>query len=253
MVNEQETKAISGVPGLASIPGIRRLFSSESIQKSNSELLIALVPRIVRTPELDDLSYKGIASGNLNTVKLTYASRRDELPGAKPEVEPVKPETAPAVVPVPPTPEPEKPAVQAPAGVARVLLSPEKIETQSGATFTVNLQVENVKDLFSAPVRIKFDPNVVRLEDVTRGSFLAADAKEILFTRNIINESGDASLVLSRMPGNTGVSGSGSLAVFTFRVVGKGVTVIAAPQISFRDSQAAPVLTASPQVTVVIK
>ena len=44
--------------------------------KSDSELLIALVPRMVRTPDLDDLSYKGIASGNLNTVRLTYAPRQ---------------------------------------------------------------------------------------------------------------------------------------------------------------------------------
>ena len=200
--------------------------------------MIALIPRIVRTPEFDDLSYKGIASGNLNTVRLSYAPREQapsEPAAAKPEA--VTP-AAPAVIPPPPAAKPETPAPQPPPAASRVLLSPEKVETQSGATFTVNLQVENVNDLFSAPVRMKFDPNVVRLNEVTRGSFLAADGKEVLFTRNILNETGDASIVLSRMPGSVGVSGSGSLVTLTFQVVGKGVTVIAAPQLSFQDSRA---------------
>jgi general secretion pathway protein D len=125
--------------------------------------------------------------------------------------------------------------------------------TQPGATFTVNLQVENVTDLFSAPVRLKFDPNVVRLSEVTRGSLLTADGGEVLFTRNILNDTGDASIVLSRMPGSPGVSGSGSLLTLTFQVVGKGVTAITAPQLSFQDSRASTIVTASPQVSVSIE
>jgi len=257
LVQETENKSVSGVPGLSSIPGLRRLFTSETISRNQSELLIALVPRIVRTPEFDDLSYKGIASGNLNTVHLNYAPRQQapsEPAAAKPEaVAPAAPAATPTVVPAPPATKPEAPAPPPPPAAARVLLSPEKIETQSGATFTVNLQVENAQDLFSAPVRVKFDPNVVRLNEVTRGSFLAADGKEVLFTRNILNETGDASIVLSRMPGSVGVSGSGSLLTLTFQVVGKGVTVITAPQLSFQDSRASTILTASPQVTVAIK
>ncbi len=72
LVQQQESKSISGIPGLASIPVLRRLFTSENITRSESELLIALVPHIVRTTELDGLSYKGIASGNLNTVRLSF-------------------------------------------------------------------------------------------------------------------------------------------------------------------------------------
>ncbi len=249
LVQEEESKSVSGIPGLSSIPVVRRLFTSESIERRESELLIALVPRIVRTPEFDDLSYKGIASGNLNTVRLTYANRQPPLS----ELAPVQTEPAPQAAPplaLPQLiPQPVKPAPQA----ARVLLSPEKIQTQPGATFTVNLQAENVNDLFSAPVRLKFDPNVVRLNEVTRGSMLAADGKEVLFTRNISNDTGDATIMLSRMPGSVGISGSGSLVTLSFQVVGRGVTVIAAPQLSFQDSRATTILTASPQVAVTVQ
>jgi len=163
------------------------------------------------------------------------------------------PRSAPALVPGLAVPQPEKPAPQAPPAAGRAVLSPEKIETQSGGTFTVNLQVENVNDLFSAPVRLKFDPNVVRLNEVTRGGMLAADGKQILFTRNILNDTGEASVTLSRMPGSMGISGSGSLVTFTFQVVGKGITVISAPQLAFQDSRAQTIVTASPQATVTVK
>ncbi|MFB3778697.1 MAG: cohesin domain-containing protein [Bryobacteraceae bacterium] len=248
LVQEQETRAISGIPGLASIPGLGRLFSTESVTRNDSELLIALVPRVVRTPELDDLSYKGIASGNLNIVRLNYTPR--ESGAAQPEA--AKPSAAPPAQPVVPAPAPAEPAKPV-AGAARVVLSPEKVETQPGGTFVLNLQVENARDLFSTPVRLKFDPNVLSLDEVTRGGFLGADGQQVLFTRNILNEAGEASINLSRMPGSTGMSGSGSLVTFAFRVVGKGITVISAPQLSFLDSRAQTALNAAPQATVTIK
>ncbi|MBM3775178.1 MAG: hypothetical protein FJW37_08450, partial [Acidobacteria bacterium] len=43
LVQEQDTKTVTGVPGLSSIPVVRRLFSKETIEKSDSELLVVLV------------------------------------------------------------------------------------------------------------------------------------------------------------------------------------------------------------------
>jgi hypothetical protein len=74
-----------------------------------------------------------------------------------------------------------------------------------------------------------------------------------MFTRNIQNQTGEASIQLSRMPGNAGMSGSGSLATLTFQVVGKGATTITAPQLSFQDSRAAVIVTGSPQAAVIIR
>jgi general secretion pathway protein D len=48
----QETKTKSGVPGLSNIPLIGRLFQSDSVFKDSSELAIALVPHVVRRPEI---------------------------------------------------------------------------------------------------------------------------------------------------------------------------------------------------------
>ncbi len=133
------------------------------------------------------------------------------------------------------------------------MFSPAAVEAQPGGTVTLNLQVENANDVFAAPLRIKFDPNVLRVSEVTRGGFLAGDGQEVLFTRNILNDTGDVSVNLSRMPGNAGVSGSGTLVTLIFQVIGKGVTTVSAPQFAVQDSRAQTILTASPQVAITVK
>jgi general secretion pathway protein D len=117
----------------------------------------------------------------------------------------------------------------------------------------LSIQAANVTDLFSAPLRIKFDQNVLRLDEVNRGGFLAGDGREILFTRNILNDSGEASVILSRMPGSGGLSGSGTLITFTFQVIGKGVTTISVPSLTLQDSRGQAIRAASPQVAITVK
>ncbi len=247
LVQNQETKVVSGLPVLSSIPGFGRLFSTESIQKSDSELLIAIIPHIVRAPDLDELNFKGIASGNERSVHLNYAPSTPaaaETAAPKPTAAPAPPAAAPEI----PSP---KPAV--PSGAPSISFSPSPAEAQTGNTFNLTLQAVNVTDLFSAPLRIRFDPNVLRLNEVTRGGFLSGDGREILFTRNILNDSGEASVNLSRMPGNGGLSGSGPLLNLSFQVVGKGVTTVTVPQPTLQDSRGQAIRVAPSQVTVTIR
>jgi hypothetical protein len=75
----------------------------------------------------------------------------------------------------------------------------------------------------------------------------------VIFTRNILNDRGEASVNLMRPPGSGGVSGSGSLVTLTFQVVGRGIATVSAPGVALRDSQSQTILTASPQATIQVK
>jgi general secretion pathway protein D len=250
LVTTNDTKSVAGVPGLSSIPILKRLFSTESINKSDNELLIAIIPRIVRGPDLDDLSFKGIAVGGGESTKLTYAPKRA---AAIPPAAPVAAAPAAAAPAITTLPAAAPAATPAPAAPARVAFTPGLVTAASGGTVTVSLGVENVTDLYSAPLRFKFDPNVLRLDDVTRGGFLSGDGRDVLFTRNIQNSTGDVTINLRRNTGVGGLSGSGTLVTMTFQVIGKGVTTVTAPGLSFTDSRGQAVLTASPQMNVTIK
>jgi hypothetical protein len=115
------------------------------------------------------------------------------------------------------------------------------------------LIVDGAADLFSAPMRIKFDPKILRLNDVAPGNLLSRDGKQVAFAKNILNDSGDASVNLNRMPGDPGISGAGVTATLTFQAVGRGNATVSVLEFAPRDSKGQPLLTASPTVTINVK
>jgi general secretion pathway protein D len=262
LMSQQESKTNAGTPGLASIPLLGRLFSRDSTDKSTNELLFVLIPHIVRTQEITETNLKGIGSGSDLVVKLNYAPKRVAaapavvvpavpLPAA-PELAPVAP---PAIAPpatAPPATAP--PATAPPAGSARVSFAPARAEGQLGSAITVSLMVENVTDLFTAPLRLQFDPKVLRLNDVTPGNLLSSDGKPLLpMSKNIMNDAGEVSVTVSRAPGAGGVSGSGTLVTFVFQAAAQGTATVSLADFALRDSKLQQISGAPPPLTITVR
>ena len=202
-----DAKSISGIPGLVNIPILGRLFGGENIDKEGEELMIALIPHIIRTPDYSPENLRGIYAGNDATVKLNYAPKTD------PAAAPPAPVSSPFVLP-PTTPQTAAPGVQVPAapkiqpppppgtpGQARVSFIPGSIQTELSNQVTVAVQLENGTDLFAAsPIKIKFDPSQLRLNDVTPGDLLSRDGVRATSSKDIRNDSGEATLTISRLP-----------------------------------------------------
>ena len=108
----------------------------------------------------------------------------------------------------------------------------------------------NGTDIFNAPMKFRFDPNLLRLFEVKQGTLMAADGQRLIFSRNIANETGEASIIMNRLPGARGVSGTGALLQLTFQVVGEGATEVTLPEITIRDSQMRQVSVQSPVLKV---
>lgn len=113
--------------------------------------------------------------------------------------------------------------------------------------------VEDVNDLASALVQLRFDPKFLRLNDVVRGNLLASDPQQVAFSKNILNDTGEATITLSRFPSTGGVSGSGSIVTLVFQAAGRGDTAVTVPQLTLRNPQSQTIQTASPQLTVSVK
>ncbi|HVN07251.1 MAG TPA: cohesin domain-containing protein [Bryobacteraceae bacterium] len=267
----QNSTTVSGIPGLSSIPVIKWLFSSKTVSKSSQELLIALIPHIVRRPDYSEEEMRGIAVGNATVVKLNYADRPQS------ETAPAAAPTAPAITPpatapgAPPPPAAAPPAMPLPianappaassstasansvSGNAAISFMPGQASPAMGATFSVSLAVANATDLFSAPLQIKFDPKILKLNDVTQGSLMSSDGQQVSFTKNIQNDTGEASITLNRLPGTGGVTGSGTLVTLSFTATARGNTVVSAPAFSPANSQGQPVANVSPLLTVSVR
>ncbi len=267
LTQSQDTKTLTGIPGLSSIPVIKYLFSSNTVMKTSSELLIALIPHIVRRPDYTQENLTGIAVGNATTVKLNYAPRVQtggEAPAkgaTQPPVVPpassanppvaVPPATAPSTPPA--TAPPATPPAAAPQTNATSAFVPAQMDTTLGNTFNVNVVLQNATDLFSAPMHIKFDPKMLRLNDVVQGNLMSSDGQQVSFTKNIMNDTGDATITMNRFPGSGGITGSGMLVTLSFTTAGRGSTSVSVPNFTPVNSQGQPVTSSSPLLTVTIR
>lgn len=260
LMQGSQSRSTAGLPGLAQIPGIKWFFSSRSNTDADSELLIALIPHIVRAPDINDVNLKGVAAGTDQSIRLNFAPRKA---AALEPAAPAPPAPAP-LVPAPPVQTKPAEAPQAPllsptgtvlplppmAGPPKLSFTPAAVDVQSGATVMVRLEIANGVDMFAAPFKLKFDPKVLRLKDVTDGGIIGGDGRKPIFMRNIRNETGEAAIILNRLPGAGGVSGSGSLAILEFQVVGPGTAKVSLEDFGLKDSKMQPITVALPEVTL---
>jgi general secretion pathway protein D len=245
---------MSGIPGLMRIPVLKYLFGGENRKKLKGELLIALIPHIVRAPDFDDINRRGISAGSDAVVKLTYAPRAQVTPpaAAPAPAQAPTPDAAP-IVPAQPQPAPAAPPVATPAaapGPPRLSFLPPAVQVTVGTPFTVTLQMDNAADLFTAPMRVKFDPKMLRLTAVRQGGLMAADSQRLNFSENTLNDIGEAVITLNRIPGTGGVSGSGSLVQLTFQPIARGSAQIALSEITLRNTQLQPIAVPLPMLSV---
>jgi general secretion pathway protein D len=259
---DQESKTVTGIPGLSSIPVIGKLFSGQSIDRNKSELMIALVPHIVRRPDISPENLKAIGVGNATTVKLAFAPRTGQ---AVPVVALATPlaATAPAAPPPPPAPAPSAappaaaanagPPANRPPGGDRVFFQPAQVDATVSSTFSVAVTVTGASDAAGAPMQIQFDPKILRLNDITLGELMTQGGQEPVLTKNILNDAGAATVQLARPAGSPGASGDGVLVRLNFQAVGRGNTSVTVPNLAVFNSQGQPTLNGSPQLTVNVK
>ena len=152
-----------------------------------------------------------------------------------------------------PPPSAAPPSVAAPGGPLAIHFIPAQMDANASGVFTVALAVDNAKDMASAQFQLQFDPKVVHLNDVVSGRLLAVDGQQPVPVKNIMNDSGSATVEITRTAGTPGVTASGILATLHFQAVGKGAVSVAAPNLTVRDSQGKIIGQSSPQVTVNVK
>jgi general secretion pathway protein D len=236
---------------LADLPVLGRFFSMEHVEKNRGELLIALIPHIVRFPDITDVNVRGVAAGTDQNLKLNYAPRQDYTPPAA--------TTGPAATPqgtTPPstaTPATDLPATPIAPVQPRLIFNPETASVQLNAPVSLQLVLENVTELYTAPVKLKFDPKVLRLTSIKPGPLMSADGQRANFTESTMNDTGDATITLNRIPGTGGVSGSGPILDLTFQAIGKGASPVTITDAGVKNLQLQPIAVSAPSMTITVQ
>jgi len=266
LIERIDTKTLNGWPWLANVPVMKYLFSTENPEHQDNEVLIVLIPRIVRMPEWSKENLRALYSGTE-----TFPSVRKELDVKAPTSNPA-PSAIPSGVAAPPSsPAPGNaqvpvvtPASGAPvpaAGVApapeqvsgpRIHFEPSNITLSPGQTSTVGIAVENVSDLFSIPMMIQYNPAVISIEEARHGSFLSGGTQEIAIVQRVDKEHGQAIISATRQPNTPGVSGSGTLLGIVIKGIAPGSSNLSIVQVNAKDSaqKSIPLVTSEATVRV---
>jgi general secretion pathway protein D len=73
LVTRQDDKTITGIPGLSSIPLLGNLFKGSNVDHNKDDVIIVVIPHIIRKPDFSEENLRAIAVGNTQTVKINYA------------------------------------------------------------------------------------------------------------------------------------------------------------------------------------
>jgi general secretion pathway protein D len=231
IMEDQQTKSLSGIPGLAQIPILKYLFGQTTQDHSENEIIFAIVPHIIRGSDVNEFNQRAIDIGTANTIELRHVSRQ-QAPAQTPS-QPANPSTPPVGNP-PPAAQPPAPNSAA-SGTPSFLFDPPTIQAVKGNTFAVNLLISGAQNVHSVPVQLNYDPKMLQLVNVSNGGFLSQDGQAVALVHREDETIGQSTITATRPPGAGGVSGQGSVVTLTFQATGDGQTPLTITRGGARD------------------
>lgn len=237
-----DSRTLNGWPGLSKIPLIRYLFSEDKIDHQEDEVLIVLIPHIVRLPEWTKANLRPLFTGS---EQYPQVKREAEVraPAQQPPTAAL-PAAVTAPAPVTPAPTPPPTGSEQSGQPAKLRFEPAGLTLKAEQTATIGLVVDNVTDLYSIPLLVQYNPAVISIEEVQhaagqggQGGFLSGGNQEIAIVQQVNKERGQAIISATRQPNTPGVSGSGTLLGIKIKALAPGSSNLSIVQVNAKDSQ----------------
>jgi general secretion pathway protein D len=268
IMEDQQTKALNGIPGLAQIPILKYLFSQTNTERTENEIVFVLIPHIIRGPEGSRSGSDMLDVGTANALVLRRTNSKVATP-ANP--------TAQQGAPQPPTqgnqgqpnipqqnqppqnqaPQtgPQPPGQVAPnqAGGGTFVFDPPTMTQAKGSTFTVNVLLSGAQNVYSVPVQLNYDPNQLQVVNVSNGGFLSQDGQAVALVHRDDPTSGTLQVTATRPPGAGGVSGQGAVVTITFMAKAPGQSALTITRGGARDPAMQPIAMSGAQAAITIQ
>ena len=233
MMEDSQTRSMSGWPILANIPFLKYFFGQETRDHSEQELVFALIPHIIRGMDVNDQNQRLIDVGTANSLELRRVAKQQvEMPA--PAAVPAQQAPPQGAAPQPARPV-AQPATQPAAGGTSFLFDPGTITQTKGATFTVNVLISGAQNVYSVPLQLNYDPSKLQLVNVSNGGFLGQDGQAVALVHREDDATGTLQITATRPPNSGGVSGQGSVVTLTFMAKGSGQSPLTITRGGARD------------------
>lgn len=244
LLQDEERRSLTGFPGVISVPILKQLFSNDDRRIRQTDIVMLITPRIIRTHEYTAQDLSPIYVGTNQNFGLTgpppliAAAPADVTPVPAPVPAPALPADAvpPQGIPVPtvpqggipglvttPGPQAAAPQITALAPAAQLSVTPPAGDVRINAgPYLVPVYIQGVSRASTVTVTVTYNPAILRVRTVQEGSFLRQGAVNVVFTPNTDPATGRIDLTLVRTGDTVGASGSGLLAAIQFDAVASG-------------------------------
>ena len=248
IMEDQQTKSLAGIPGLAQIPILKYLFGQTTQDHSENEIVFAIVPHIIRGKDVNEVNQRALDIGTATTIGLRHANKPQASPASAPG-----PGASPSITPANPPQTAPRPTTATAAPNASFLFDPPTIETTKGNTFAVNLLISGAQNVASVPVQLNYDPKVLQLVNVSNGGFLSQDGQAVALVHREDETVGQSQITATRPPGSGGVSGQGSIVTITFEAKASGQSPLTITRGGARDPGLQPITVNGAQAAVTVQ
>lgn len=258
LISDEERSSGTKLPGLGELPLVGRLFGSQKDDSQQSEIVLAVTPRVVRSIRRPDLTMAEFESGTANSIG-TPALRLGAAETVKPKelesaaaagTQPANspggttiPSTAvpvgktgpsdpaipsPGVLPgaaIPIAPAPVVPVVGAPPAAtgAPVAVSWQMpAQVKAGEQFSAVLRLTSQGPLKGIPMLIGYDAQALQVVSVQEGDFFKQNGGQTNFSHRIDSAQGKIFVATVRQGSggsDPGINGSGGVVMVTFKAI----------------------------------
>lgn len=205
LINDEERRTASRLPGVGDIPVLGRLFSSQKDESEQTEIVLSITPRLVRNinkPEAIDREFWSGTEASLRSKKLATAladGAAEPLRAAGP---------APAAAPV------KDASNLAPTALSLSWQGPAQAKV--GELFKVAIMLKADGGVRSLPFQLGFDPAVLQIIEITEGNFFKKGGASTSMSNNVDQTLGKAFVSVIRS-GADGAFGEDTVVTLTLR------------------------------------
>ena len=257
ILEDQQTKSLSGIPGLASIPLLKYLFSQTNTEHRENEIVFVLIPHIIRGPEGSRSNLDMLDVGTANALELRRTGSKPAAPAVsgsqtqapQPQMQQPQPATPPPTI---PSPNPQGPTTESGSG-GSFLFDPPTLTQTKGATFTVNVMLSGGQNVYSVPLQLNYDPNQLQVVNVSNGGFLSQDGQAVALVHRDDPSTGTLQVTATRPPGAGGVSGQGAVVTLTFMAKTPGQSALTITRGGARDPAMQAIAMSGAQAAITVQ
>ncbi len=238
LLKDEERITKTGIIGLKNIPLLGGLFSNTEITVQQTDVIMTITPRIIRTLPVTEEDMKplwvgleGITPSEARARRTPEEELREQRMRARAEAE----------------------TTAARGDQNLVQLSPPNFEARQNRIIRINTNLRIQEEVGNLSLNINYDPSVIQLKEVVRREFINRLGENAPFFENIDNSSGTCTIGFSSPEMGKGLRGTGTLAVLVFEPVEKGESTITVTQVTANSPTGESVEFTTRQSRVVVR